>query len=275
MIPRQKVEEILEAIWKADEGGEFTLAAARRYCPEEISDAHLRDLESEELIIREGERILFSAEGREQARAVIRRHRLTESLLTYVLGMPEEKADAIACEMEHQLPPEMERSICTLLGHPPFSPTGKPIPPGDDCREKLNSVDAAIMNLCDLSPGDEGRIVYIRPKNHSRLHRLTAFGLVPGVTVRLHQTYPAFCLKFEETELAIDPDVAEDIFVSRIGQPALTQPPRGAGNGRRSSRESPAAGGPDTAPDPHGSRPDRNSISRSPGRRFRIRRRRR
>jgi DtxR family Mn-dependent transcriptional regulator len=217
MIPRQKMEEILEAIWKADEGGEFTLGAARRYCPEEISDANLQQLETEELIIRQGERILFTAEGKEQARRVIRRHRLTESLLTYVLGMSEEKADAIACDMEHKLPPEMERSICTLLGHPPFSPTGKPIPPGDDCRQKLSSVDAAIVNLRDLSPGEQGRIAYIRPKNHARLHRLTAFGLVPGVTVRLHQTYPAFCLKFEETELAIDPDVAEDIFVSRLG----------------------------------------------------------
>jgi DtxR family Mn-dependent transcriptional regulator len=217
MIPRQKVEEILEAIWKADEAGEFTLGAVRRHCPEEISDANLQHLESDRLVIREGDRILFTAEGKEQAQGVIRRHRLTESLLTYVLGLPEEKADAIACDMEHALPPEMERSICTLLGHPPFSPTGKPIPPGDDCRQKLSSVDAAIVNLCELSPGEQGRVAYIRPKNHARLHRLTSFGIVPGVTVKLHQVYPAFCLKFEETELAIDPDVAEDIFVSKIG----------------------------------------------------------
>ena len=217
MIPKQKAEEILEAIWKADENGEFSLGAVRRHCPEEISDSNLQHLEAEALVIRQGERILFTAEGKEQARGVIRRHRLTESLLTYVLGLPEEQADEIACDMEHTLPPEMERSICTLLGHPPFSPTGKPIPPGDDCMEKLSSVDAAIVNLCELSPGEQGRVAYIRPKNHARLHRLTAFGIVPGVTVRLHQTYPALCIKFEETELAIDPDVAEDIFVSRIG----------------------------------------------------------
>jgi DtxR family Mn-dependent transcriptional regulator len=217
MIPRQKVEEILEAIWNADEAGEFTLDAVRKCCPERIPEANLQHLEAEGLVIRQGQRILFTAEGKEQAQGVIRRHRLTESLLTYVLGLPEEKADAIACDMEHTLPPEMERSICTLLGHPPFSPTGKAIPPGEDCRQKLRSVDRAIVNLCELSPGEEGRIAYIRPKNHARLHRLTAFGIVPGVTVKLHQTYPAFCLKFEETELAVDPDVAEDIFVSRIG----------------------------------------------------------
>jgi DtxR family Mn-dependent transcriptional regulator len=220
LIPRQKADEILEAIWKADESGEFTLDAVRRRCSEEISDANLQALEAQGLVIQQGERILFTAEGKDQARGVIRRHRLTESLLTYVLGLPEERADAIACEMEHTLPAEMERSICTLLGHPPFSPTGKPIPPGDDCLEKLSTIDAAIVNLCDLSPGEQGRIAYIRPKNHARLHRLTGFGIVPGVTVKLHQTYPAFCIKFEETELAIDPDVAEDIFVTRVGQPA-------------------------------------------------------
>jgi len=275
MIPRQKVEEILEAIWKADEAGEFTLGSLRSYCVEEISEENLRDLEAEDLVIRQGDRILFTAEGKELARGVIRRHRLTESLLTYVLGLPEEKADAIACDMEHTLPPEMERSICVLLGHPPFSPTGKPIPPGEDCLEKLSSVDAAIVNLCELSPGEAGRIAYIRPKNHARLHRLTGFGIVPGVTIKLHQTYPAFCLKFEETELAIDPDVAEDIFVSRIRQPGLTQPQREAGNGRRSSPESPAAGGSDTAPDHRGSRLDPSSRSESRGRRARIRWRRR
>ena len=31
MIPKQKVEEILEAIWKADEAGEFTLGSLRSY----------------------------------------------------------------------------------------------------------------------------------------------------------------------------------------------------------------------------------------------------
>jgi DtxR family Mn-dependent transcriptional regulator len=203
MIPRQKTEEILEAIWNADEAGEFTLDAVRKHCPEEISDGNLEQLEADDLVIRQGARILFTALGKEQAQGVIRRHRLTESLLTYVLGLPEERAAPIACNMDHTLPPERERSICTLLGHPPFSPAGKPIPPGEDCLQKLSSIDAAI-------------VAYIRPKNHTRLHRLSAFGIVPGVTVKLHQTYPAFCIKFEETELAIDPDVAEDIFVSKI-----------------------------------------------------------
>ena len=37
-----------------------------------------------------------------------------------------------------------------------------------------------------------------------------------GTVVEVHQTSPAFCLRYEGTELAIDRDVAEDIFVARL-----------------------------------------------------------
>jgi DtxR family Mn-dependent transcriptional regulator len=43
-----------------------------------------------------------------------------------------------------------------------------------------------------------------------------SFGLNPGTVVRLHQASPAFCITFEGTELAIDPDVAADVFVARM-----------------------------------------------------------
>jgi len=215
MIPKQKVEEILESVWNTEEAGEFTVEAVRRDCPEEITDAELELLEADGQLLREGPRILFTAEGKERARGVVRRHRLTECLLTFVLGLPEEQAHDIACDMEHHLPVEMVSSICTLLGHPSHSPGGKRIPRGHDCRENQTTVDVAIVNLTELRPGESGTVAYIKPKHHDRLHRLTAFGIVPGVPIELHQKYPAYCIKFEETELAIDKDVAEDIFVRR------------------------------------------------------------
>ncbi len=215
MLSKQKAEEILESIWNTDEAGEFTVDAVRSHCEEEISDADLEQLETDGLVLREGGRILFTAAGKEQARVIVRRHRLTECLLTFVLKLPEEQAHDIACDMEHILPPEMVTSICTLLGHPSHSPAGKPIPRGDDCLEGQTTVNVAIIRLTDLRPGERGVVAYIQPKHHERLHRLTSFGIVPGVPVELHQKYPAYCIKFEETELALDKDVAEDIYVRR------------------------------------------------------------
>ena len=223
MISQQKTEEILEAIWVADEEGSFTIAAIRKLCPESISDQELAEMEREGWLKRKGERVLFTATGKEAARGVVRRHRLTESLLTYVLKLPVEQAHDIACRMEHILPPEMVTSICTLLGHPEYSPEGKPIPPGDDCLERVDSVQVQIVNLTEMQSGERGRIAYIKPKHHDRLHRLTSFGIVPGVEVELHQRSPAYCIQFEETEVALDRDVAEDIYVRKI-DPAPAHP---------------------------------------------------
>ncbi|MBW2526656.1 MAG: FeoA domain-containing protein [Deltaproteobacteria bacterium] len=218
VLSQQKREEILEAIWVADEDGDDSAANVRDHCPEEVSDDELGELGRDDLLERDGERLRLTARGRAKARGVVRRHRLTESLLTYVLKLPQEQAHEIACHMEHILPPEMETSICTLLGHPEYSPEGKPIPPGEDCLERLESVQVQIVNLCEMKPGEQGRIAYIKPKHHRRLHRLSSFGIVPGVVVELHQRTPAYVIKFEQTELALDKDVAEDIFVRRLNE---------------------------------------------------------
>lgn len=216
MITEQKIDEILEAMWCAEEKNEFTLPQIRQLSSEEINEEDIGALEKEGLVLGKGERVIFTARGKERARTVVRRHRLTESLLTYVLQLPEEQVRQIACDMEHILPPEMEASICTLLGHPEISPSGLPIPPGADCIRKERSVQPVIVNLRDLKAGEKAKIAYIKPKNHARLHRLTSFGIVPGVIVELHQKYPAYCLQYEGTEVALEEEIAEDIFVRKL-----------------------------------------------------------
>ena len=58
--------------------------------------------------------------------------------------------------------------------------------------------------------------MYIKPDSHSHLHHLISFGLNPGVTVAVHRTVPAFCIKFENTELALDEDIVRNIFVWKV-----------------------------------------------------------
>jgi DtxR family Mn-dependent transcriptional regulator len=71
--------------------------------------------------------------GNEIGRSVIRKHRLLERFLVDVVGVPREQAEEPACSMEHAIPPEMERWVCDLLGHPASSVDGRPIPPGPCC----------------------------------------------------------------------------------------------------------------------------------------------
>lgn len=209
-------EEILEAIWNADEEGDSSLDRIRSCCDVEVSEETLSAIEERGLIERDNGRVNFTYDGRKEARSVVRRHRLAESLLATVLELDADKRQQIACEVEHTLLPEVEESICTLLGHPSVCPDGKPIPPGKCCDSKQTTASTVVVSLTSLSPGEKGRISYIQPKHHARLHRLTSFGLTPGTVVQLHQRSPAFCIRYEGTDLALDREVAEDIFVTRI-----------------------------------------------------------
>jgi DtxR family Mn-dependent transcriptional regulator len=213
---KKTIEEVLEAIWKADEEGKASLGDIQRSCPIPVTDDDLALLRKRGLITREADRIALTDAGRTEARGVVRRHRLAECLLATALDLDADRQEEVACEVEHTLVPELEEGICTLLGHPAICPDGKPIPPGRCCNAKRTTATTAIVNLTELEPGERGRISYILPKHHDRLHRLASFGVTAGTVIALHQRSPAYCIRFDGTELALDRDVAEDIFVARI-----------------------------------------------------------
>ena len=130
--------------------------------------------------------------------------------------MKSAEMEKIACQVEHCLLPEVEESICTLLGHPEICPDGKPIPKGRCCDRGLKVVNNTIVSLAELNSGEKGKITYIKPGSHSNLHQLISFGLNPGVVVTMHRKSPAFCIKFENTELAMDEEIVKNIFVWRL-----------------------------------------------------------
>ena len=206
-------EEILEAVWVAREKKKTSVQAIRDNCAVRFTEKELALLQTEKLIRRDGDEIYFTPEGEKLAEVIIRRHRLAEVLVTSVLKVKKSRMDEIACMMEHSLQEEVEESICILLGHPEICPDGKPIPPGSCCRNHSREVVNTVTSLIELLPGEQGRITYIKPGSHSNLHRLLSFGLNPGVTVTVHRTSPAFCIKFENTELALDPEIVKNIFV--------------------------------------------------------------
>lgn len=212
----EKFEEILEAVWAAGENNRYSIDAIRKRCAIEFSDQDLRDLEQEGMIVLNDGKVLFSNEGKNLAEGIIRRHRLAEVLVTSILKMKSIEMEKIACQVEHCLLPEVEESICTLLGHPELCPDGKPIPKGKCCDRGLKVVNNTVVSLAELKPGEKGKITYIKPGSHSNLHQLISFGLNPGVMVTVHRKSPAFCIKFENTELALDEEIVKNIFVWRL-----------------------------------------------------------
>ena len=214
-------EEILESIWSVGDRQHNTIEAVKKRCTVDFTEADLDEMERQELITRDQDEIRLANKGKSIAEIIIRRHRLAEILVSSILKLKQSDMEDIACKVEHSLLPEVEESICTLLGHPEFCPDGKRIPPGRCCSGKRKAIDSSVVSLKELSPGESGKITYIKPDNHSSFHQLISFGLHPGVVVTVHRKNPAFCIKFENTELALDDNVAENIYVWKLtnGEP--------------------------------------------------------
>lgn len=212
----EKYEEILEAIWASAENGNSSIDTIKKRCPVDFNEEDLAGLAALSLIGRHGDNLELTEEGKRFAGRIIRRHRLAEVLLSSILMLKNGDIEDIACKAEHSLLPEVEESICTLLGHPEVCPDGKPIPKGRCCANGLKRIDNAIFSLNDLKPGESGKITYIKPITHSNFHQLIAFGLHPGVTVTVHRKNPAFCIKFGNTELALDDKIVKNIFVWKL-----------------------------------------------------------
>ncbi len=209
----REVEEVLEALWTCSEKKEHHIEVLKQSCHVTVDQALLSALEKDDLIAYEGEMVLLTREGKKRAALVIRRNRLAERLLVDVLNMPLHQAEKGACEFEHILAPEVAESICTLLGHPRECPHGTPIPMGKCCYEAKEVVDNVVVPLNRLEAGKIAKVAYVSTPSHSRLHKLTSFGLTPGMTVRVHQKSPSFVISCDQTELALEEDVANDIYV--------------------------------------------------------------
>ncbi|MBF0546239.1 MAG: metal-dependent transcriptional regulator [Candidatus Riflebacteria bacterium] len=220
----EKQEEMLEAVWTSGESKNFSVDFIKKNCVVDFNDSDLQELESRGLIVRSADKVLFSRDGKLAAEGVIRRHRLAKVLITSILKLKANEMEEIACKVEHSLLPEVEEAICTLLGHPEVCPDGKSIPQGRCCQKGATRIGKIVLSLFELAPGESGKITYIKPGSQSNLNQLLSVGLHPGVIVTVLRKLPAFCIRLENTELALDEDIAKNVFVWRLSDMFIDQP---------------------------------------------------
>jgi DtxR family Mn-dependent transcriptional regulator len=214
-VEAERVEELLELIWTMREKGVSDLDQLLETTPDVEANHILRLMIKDDLFDVDGKRVVLKVRGEEKAREIIRRHRLTERLLSEIFEMSEEEVEEEACKLEHILSPSVTESVCTFLGHPPTCIHGKPIPRGECCAKFKKEMKPLVIPLDELGLGEEGRIVFIAPKSHQRLDRLSTLGIVPGSIVRMHQKNPSHVLQIGETTLALDKDIVKDIYVKK------------------------------------------------------------
>ncbi len=204
----ENAQELLERLWVATEEEARAGLTINDREPEGVDELARLGLAE-----RMEEQLLLTPAGRPEAAQAVRRHRLAERLVADVLTTEETLLEEQACRLEHALFDGLDEGICTLLGHPSFCPHGKPIPPGECCRQKRESVGRLIAPLHELQPDQGGHIAYIQMNNPRRLQKLMAMGVLPGVAITLLRRSPSFVFEAGYSQFAVDEEIAGDIYV--------------------------------------------------------------
>ena len=127
----------------------------------------------------------LTKQGHKIALNVLRRHRLTERLLTDVLHISWSRAHDAACKLEHCIDEEVTDAIDAALAHPKTCPHGNPIPrPG-------MAVSDASTRLAELSAHDAGIVVrVVDEEEEGALTYLHSIGLTPGAEFTVKNRVP-------------------------------------------------------------------------------------
>jgi len=136
----------------------------------------IKRMEKEGLVTSDTEGISLTADGRDLASSVVRRHRLAERFLTDVLGLTWTEAHHEAGKWEHVISPSVEDALNRLLGSPTTCPHGNPIP-GSSYREPDT------RHLADVAVGESftvNRIPEEREFADGLLQFLEDSSLMPG-----------------------------------------------------------------------------------------------
>jgi len=212
----QKAEEILELLWVTtqEESGQTVELKKEEYPPD---NPEIEELLRLGFVKYAGKSLVLQSAGLKEAESVVRRHRLAERLMADVLDIQETLLEKNACQFEHLLLEEVEENVCTLLGHPRECPHGKPIPIGPCCKRTALEMKSAVLPLCELSPGDRGRVAYLRTGDSQRLQKLLSLGILPGAEVEMLQQFPSFVFRIGHSQMAVDREMAEGIHIRLKG----------------------------------------------------------
>jgi DtxR family Mn-dependent transcriptional regulator len=157
--------------------------------------------------------------GREQAVAVMRKHRLAECLLVDVIGLDWEDVHVEACRWEHVMGEAVERRLVALLGNPTHCPHGNPIPGLAGLGAVEPVADPEMISLREAADSGETLVVVRRISEQLQpdvkvMHRLTAAGIRPGRELQLSTSSTGVRVRCGGHDADLDEYVAAHVYVA-------------------------------------------------------------
>ena len=175
------------------------------------------------LHVADDRHLQLTDDGRHEAIAVMRKHRLAERLLADVIGLDWEHLHIEACRWEHVMSDAVERRIVALLDKPLVCPHGNPIPGLDELGLPFATTDTSV-NLVTLTIAAQEPDAVVRIDRISEqvqadaelMGRFNAAGLRPGRTLRVAPTAAGVEVWEDGTRTAFDRFVGDHVFVALV-----------------------------------------------------------
>lgn len=133
--------------------------------------------------VSKDKQIKLTPEGHARARDVVRRHRLSERMLVDILDVPIERAESLAHQLEHAIPPELLNRIEAKLGFPETCPYGRPIYRDGD--QAIRGDEPGSVKLAEARGGKRYKIVRIPDEDYPLLCYLVENKILPGNEVEV------------------------------------------------------------------------------------------
>lgn len=211
------VEEYLESIYRLQEKSGVArtsdIVKVLQVVPGTVTNTVER-LEKEGMLRHEPYRgVKLTDKGRKIALDVIRRHRLSERLLTDFVHVDWDKAHDAACKLEHGITNDVIKKLEKALGHPKTCPHGNPIPTacGGIVEEKSEP-------LSTLKSKESGVVIKIKDETPEVLKYIAALGLLPGASIEIVEKAPfdgPVTVKVGGANHALSLSMASNIWVKR------------------------------------------------------------
>jgi DtxR family transcriptional regulator, Mn-dependent transcriptional regulator len=208
------VEEYIEALYRlgAMEKPVATgeLAESLRVAAPSVTTM-LKRLVRDGLVAHESYKgITLTDAGKAMSVSMVRRHRISERLLTDMIGLPWDKVHDLACKLEHVIEGELEDNVYAALGKPETCPHGHPVDASDTGSK---------VRLFDLAAGDSARVTKVAEDSPEFLQFLSQMGISPGVQLTVIDRPPfgdVLSVDCQDGRHTIGKDVSEKIWVEPV-----------------------------------------------------------
>jgi len=216
-MPSAALEDYLKAIYKLAEQSEAesvsTSAIADRLGVARASvTAMLKKLHERGLITHTPYYgASLTAQGRQIAIEMIRRHRVIEAFLVQMLEIPLDQVDAEAEVLEHAFSSALVDRLWHKLGCPRHDPHGAPIP----APNEMPSERRRLITLNQLVEGGVAIVARIAADDVEQLRTLIRLGIKPGVVIqRLVSSTPSKVLiRMDHARSSLDTELAQAVLL--------------------------------------------------------------